>query len=284
MHSCFSSYVTFPQLRGPADVVVPAAVIPSGFSRAMTLTYQGDPIPAAAFLGYVALANYVANSEYFTITDGDDTTHAFWFDVTGADSEPAGSVAADNSYRVNISGALDLDDIGNAIETAINLADIGISVINPDDGTLTLVQDVPGAVGNTWLVSDNVTDEGFVISGYSTSDPNFDSGMDPGQELDHLGIYFAGISQLATPKNYVFRIHSSGELTLGLSNPAVVEFQTFRCNISITQPVGFSIPTGQYLDFTVEATATDALPVWSIRVDSNDPVRASIRVEFGGIN
>jgi len=118
-----------------------------------------DAAISAASINPVAKVSYVAGTDWIQVITPAGITYAFWFDTTGADVEPAGSVAADDSYAVNISADTTAADVGARLVAAINTAAIaGLTAT----GTTTIVLDVTTG-GNKWRLQEFVTNAGFTI-------------------------------------------------------------------------------------------------------------------------
>lgn len=134
----------------------------------VTFEFNDTEVSATGWLQAVAAANYTADTDYFTITTAAAVTHAFWFDTTGTDTIPAGAAAADFAYRIDVSAATDAASVGVLIEAAVNTAAIGVTA---DDtaglGRVDFTIDAPGDAGNTWVLTETVTDGGFTVTTFS---------------------------------------------------------------------------------------------------------------------
>lgn len=109
----------------------------------------------------LANSDLTASTDYFLLTLPDATTHAFWFDTTGSDSEPAGSGAADASTEVTTTG-LSANAVASAIATAVNTADIGLiaAAVSADLWLIAVVG------GSTWTLAEFVTDADWTITAF----------------------------------------------------------------------------------------------------------------------
>ena len=134
----------------------------------VTFEFNDTEVAATGWLQAVAKANYAASTDYFTITDAGGIVHAFWFDTTGSDTIPAGAVAADFAYAMDINAATDAASVGVIIETAINTAAIGVTA---DDtagaGRVDIDIDLAGDEGNTWVLAEVVADAGFTVTTFA---------------------------------------------------------------------------------------------------------------------
>ncbi|MBK9976208.1 MAG: hypothetical protein IPP14_15690 [Planctomycetes bacterium] len=126
------------------------------------LTDDRDNV-GADYFNIVCVANsaFTASTEYITFTKPDSTTHAYWFDTTGSDTEPAGSQAATNSTEVTTTG-MTAAQVATALAAAINTDDIGLVAIAAS--TAVRVFNKYGLLGTTWTLAETVTDAGFTVT------------------------------------------------------------------------------------------------------------------------
>lgn len=124
-----------------------------------------------ASMTVVANSSLTASTDYITFTLPDATTHAFWFDTTGGDSEPAGSSGATASTEVTTTG-MTATQVATALAAAINTADIGLVANATGSGVWVFA--VVG--GSTWTLAETVTNAGFVIVAFAHSalDSNYE--------------------------------------------------------------------------------------------------------------
>jgi hypothetical protein len=113
----------------------------------------------------VANSSLTASTDYITFTETHafpaGATHAFWFDTTGADSEPAGSVAADTSVEVTTT-AMTAAQVATTLAAAINTADIGLVAFAVSTAVHVFV--IEGTVGTSWTLAETVTNAGFTVT------------------------------------------------------------------------------------------------------------------------
>lgn len=120
---------------------------------------------AVAQVRCIAKADFTADTDYILFDLG-GTTHAFWFDTTGGDTEPAGSAAADNSYQVDISGDTTADDVSDTLETAINNASIGLAAADSSvDGNVNITHSAGGTLSG-YSLTEFVTDSNFEVQDF----------------------------------------------------------------------------------------------------------------------
>jgi hypothetical protein len=120
-------------------------------------------------LQMIAAGDHTADTDYIRFTLPDATTHAFWFDTTGGDTEPAGSQAADDSDAVNVSGASDAESVAQLLITALATASIGLTGVSNGAGLLTITSD---PFSFPWVVAEVVTNAGFAIDQAFTNTGN----------------------------------------------------------------------------------------------------------------
>ncbi|MBK8583444.1 MAG: hypothetical protein IPL86_17010 [Flavobacteriales bacterium] len=121
---------------------------------------RNTEVAAQATLRLPTKANITASTDYILFTLPNADTHAFWFDTTGADSEPAGSVSATNSTVVDVSGATTALQVAAALFAAINAAVIGVTCVAGPGvvaGDVNVFVDTPGIGGNSWVVEEFMT-------------------------------------------------------------------------------------------------------------------------------
>lgn len=137
-------------------------------SRELTFGDIDELTAATGQITCVAKASFTADTDYILFTLANGNTHAFWFDVTGSDTEPAGSVAADASTRVNISGATAAANVAAILEPLITAAGLDITA---DDsaggGVIDLTVDTAGFDGNDIVLTEFVTNAGFLVTTFS---------------------------------------------------------------------------------------------------------------------
>lgn len=108
-------------------------------------------------------ANVAASTDYYLFTKPNGDTHAFWFDTTGADSEPAGSVAADASTAVDISADTTAAEVAERLRVAINAATIGLAgTINPVTPTVIALATTTAP----WFLNEFVTHASFTVTDF----------------------------------------------------------------------------------------------------------------------
>lgn len=125
-----------------------------------------DGATASSTITCVAKASFTASSDYIVFRIANGTTRAFWFDTTGADTEPTGSAAADASTTVNISGATSAADVAALLTTAISGASIGITPTDNLNGTIALAIT---ASGRLFYAEENVTNASFLLPQFTVS-------------------------------------------------------------------------------------------------------------------
>lgn len=157
----------------------------------------------------VANSDLTASTDYIIFTLPDTTTHAFWFDTTGADSEPAGSVAATASTQVTTT-ALTAAQVATAIASAINTAAIGL-VANATGTGVWCFAVVGGA---TWTLTENVTNAGFTVVAFANTTLDSDYGglsiariPGNGSASDQLLLCFADNDIGSTPTFWPTSLH-----------------------------------------------------------------------------
>jgi hypothetical protein len=132
-------------------------------------TVQTQAFATASVTEVPANADLLADADYILFTrDGSGTpeTFAFWFDTTGNDTEPAGSVAADHSFRVLTVG-LTATQVAVAIRNRFNSVRIGEILASSASDTLTFV-----TYGSNldWTLEEFITDPTvFDISQFATT-------------------------------------------------------------------------------------------------------------------
>lgn len=131
-----------------------------------------DGASATATITCVTQANFAASTDYIIFRIANGTTHAFWFDTTGGDTEPGGSQAADASTTVDISGDTSAADVGDALTTAINGASIGITATDNTDGTVALA--ISTSAYLFWS-EENVTNAGFLLPAFTVTGSSINS-------------------------------------------------------------------------------------------------------------
>lgn len=173
----------------------------------------GDDIHTVTYtlasMTVVANSSLTASTDYIIFTLPNTTTHAFWFDTTGGDSEPAGSVAADNSTEVVTTG-LTAAQVATAIKNAINTADIGLVANATGSGVWTFA--VVG--GSSWTLAENVTSASFTVTAFANAalDSNYE-GLSitrvpgPGTGSDQVILTFANGSIGSTPTFWPTSLH-----------------------------------------------------------------------------
>lgn len=109
----------------------------------------------------VANSSLAASTDYITFTKPDTTTHAYWFDTTGSDTEPAGSSGATASTEVTTTG-MTAAQVATALAAAINTDAIGLSAI-AESSTVRVFNQF-GAIGTSWTLAESVTDAGFTVA------------------------------------------------------------------------------------------------------------------------
>lgn len=113
----------------------------------------------------IAKASFTASTDYITFTLPDSTTHAFWFDTTGSDSEPAGSSSATNSTQVDISGDTTAADVASTLASAINTAAIGLAATSESTACRAYPDDqINDVISVNWTLAETVTDGGFTVT------------------------------------------------------------------------------------------------------------------------
>lgn len=127
-----------------------------------------DGATATTTVTCVAKANITASSDYIVFRIANGTTHAFWFDTTGSDTEPTGSAAADASTTIDISaGVTTAAQVAAALHAGINGASIGIaSNDGAGDGTSILTA---SASGYLFYAEEFVTNAGFTLPNFTVS-------------------------------------------------------------------------------------------------------------------
>lgn len=108
----------------------------------------------------VALAS-MANSDYILFTLADGSTVAFWFDVDGLGTEPAGSIAADFSYEVAIDAATDAASVAAILEPLMETNCAGLTFAVGAAGLIAVVSDDPGSGA---VVAEFVANAGFTVA------------------------------------------------------------------------------------------------------------------------
>lgn len=131
-----------------------------------------DGASATATVTCIAKASFSASTDYIIFRIANGTTHAFWFDTTGGDSEPGGSAAADASTTVDISGDTTAADVGDALTTAINGASIGITATDNMDGTVGLA--ISSSAYLFWS-EENVTNASFLLPAFTVTGSSINS-------------------------------------------------------------------------------------------------------------
>ncbi len=116
------------------------------------------PVSASGLITCTTFANY-ADTDYMTIGDGLAPAKLYEFDTAG-DGVTAGRV------QVDISGATTAADVAAILRTAIRTNQPAIAVTNNGDGTLTVIQQIPGTVGNVTM-TENVANAAHTVSGFS---------------------------------------------------------------------------------------------------------------------
>lgn len=116
----------------------------------------------------------LADGDYILFTHTDGTVHAFWINFSGAAAEPAGvtsavaaGTAGSTSTEVDVSG-----DAGAEATEALTLAAaitantaLPITAYSSGTATTALESDEPGADGNSWTLTEFVTDAQFTVTG-----------------------------------------------------------------------------------------------------------------------
>jgi hypothetical protein len=127
------------------------------------ITNVDDAQQASATAAMIAKASFTASTDWMQVIDPDGETYAFWFDKTGADTEPAGSQAADNSFRVNISTDTTAAEVGARLVTAVTAAAItGLTA----SGTTTVTFAVTVG-GDHWRIEEFVTSVSFTVTPFT---------------------------------------------------------------------------------------------------------------------
>lgn len=127
-----------------------------------------DGSTATTTVTCVAKANITASSDSIIFRIANGTTHAFWFDTTGGDTEPTESQSADASTTVDISaGVTTAAQVAAALHAAINGASIGVtSNDGAGDGTSILTASTNGYL---FYAEANVTNSGFTLPNFTVS-------------------------------------------------------------------------------------------------------------------
>lgn len=147
--------------RGQEDgVVVIRSVAGSGVMTITARLWLQFPVKSRArgLLTALAAASLL-DAETFTLNDGINAAKVFEFDKAG-DGVTAGRVAVD------ITGNPNLATVGARIAVAINSqpqASFQIRAVDNGDGTVTLINQVPGTQGNQ-SSSETVANAGFVLT------------------------------------------------------------------------------------------------------------------------
>jgi hypothetical protein len=127
----------------------------------------------------VAQADYTADTDYIIFRKPNGDTHAFWFDTTGSDTEPAGSQAADASTQVNISSDTTDIQVAATLEAAIDGASMGLDAEDSAlDGTLTVTTTTGG-----WQRREFVTDDDFTMTFFAAP-----AGVNAAIHADYRGL------------------------------------------------------------------------------------------------
>ncbi|MCC7510213.1 MAG: hypothetical protein IT464_12705 [Planctomycetes bacterium] len=230
----------------------------------------------------IAKDSFVEDTDYILFDLG-ATTHAFWFDVSGTDDEPAGSVAADASTRVDISAATDEASVAALLVASINGALIGITGDDsPGSGLIAVAADTPGG-GIT--LAETVTDAGFTVSfsdtipaGAAALDNQVAVDISTGTTATHMG------DAIETAINTAFvgvlaATNTAGTLAIVVDVPAGEDGDAFVLTETVTD-AGFTVTTfaggvgPDTFEPTVGGTAIVENPVqW---VTSHDATAAAI--------
>lgn len=112
----------------------------------------------------VAKVSYAADTDYILITKPNGDTHAFWFDTTGSDTEPAGSQAADLSNAVDISGDTTDDDVATTLYGVMG------ALASSSQQVAAEVVTVVAVGGPGWHIREFVTNAGFTVTPFVASD------------------------------------------------------------------------------------------------------------------
>lgn len=268
MHRCFGCLIPLGGLQDFMGQPDPAPTVPSSFTSSGVVTWENAATPAMIGVGFPAKANFVAGTDYLLFTAPGGVTHAFWFDTTGGDSEPAGSVAADNSYQVDISGDTTAQDVLATLLAAINTAAIGVTAKNWGGTGLVIEVDTPGAAGNSWGIEDFVGHINFEVGGVASGEGNtFEGGIDTGTvipDTEDGSSYWVGDVDQVTPTVLTFSIKNSGQLLLELADPTIT-LASSDATPTPTQPADLTLESGESIACSVSMVA-DAAAACDIEV------------------
>lgn len=131
----------------------------------MDIGTVNDGAEARGHLQAVAKALYAPSADWFQFILPNGDTHAFWFDTTGADTQPAGSAAADDSDVIDISGATSAGDVAALIVTAVNTAAIGLTAL--ELVAPGVVRFTTASLGDFWRIEEFVADAGFTVEDFA---------------------------------------------------------------------------------------------------------------------
>lgn len=256
MRRCFPSLDPFPsQIVFPTiiDGGIRGPVPPSSFSDALSLLIE---VPTHGYFDLVALAKAsVTVGASLVITDGVGDTHAFWFDTTGADPEPAEATAADNAYPVDISALTTNVQVAAALVTEINLATLGATAVSTGGGGLSLVTDTAGPAGfDGWALVEHGTGISFVpvVIGVAAD-----------TVLEASGTFWLGGIAEDVEENIEFTLENNSEIDFDFRDAIAAEGETVdatnttNATMDIAEPADDPIPSGDSVSFNVGITAAD---------------------------
>lgn len=124
-----------------------------------------DGSTATAGIVCTPKADFVASTDFIVYLLPNNTTHAFWFDKTGADTEPQESQDADASTRVDISADTTATEVATRLAGAINGATMGLTAASAvADVTVTAASS-----GWDWAGMDYVTDTDFTMTSFGVT-------------------------------------------------------------------------------------------------------------------
>ena len=144
---------------------------------------QGDA--ATGTITCLAKADYDDTTDTVVVSDG--------YVVVTFEFDPDGDGVSDEDFvPVNISGATDAASVAALLATAIAGTALRITVLDNEDGTLSLTHNETGTHGNV-TITETVTDADFDVDGMSGGT---DGGVNPSKRTRYLrlrvGLYDAG--------------------------------------------------------------------------------------------
>lgn len=101
-----------------------------------------------------------AQGDFFLVTNVAGTVFAIWLDIDAAGTEPNGAIytAADTKIEVNVASSDTAAQLMTKIFTAVDGNITNVTVVDGEDGTMTITQDVSGVVANVAVYDE--TEEG----------------------------------------------------------------------------------------------------------------------------